>query len=508
MPSRKLQSALISVYHKDGLDSVVKTLHQLGVKIWSTGGTLEFVNSLGVPANAVESLTAYPSILDGRVKTLHPKVFGGILARREPSHLKELENYEIPEFDLVIVDLYPFEETLAATSDEQEIIEKIDIGGISLIRAAAKNYHDVVVVSSRDQYGLLLDMLKDGEGTTTLEQRRLLAARAFSVSSHYDTAIFRYFNRNSGVGAFRWSEGHTKSLRYGENPHQKGWFHGDLEDLLEPLQGKELSYNNLVDVDAAVQLISEFKDGDPAFAVLKHTNPCGLAVRPTLEQAWTAALAGDPVSAFGGILICNAKLDLATASQIHDLFYEVLIAPDFEPEALELLGRKKKRIVMRLKAFYDSETVFRKILNGVIEQEVDGHHETSEDLNVVTKAAPSVGEVENLLFAMVAAKHLKSNAIAIAKDQQLIGIGCGQTSRVDALRQAIAKARHFGFDLRGAVMASDAFFPFPDCVEIADKAGIKAVIQPGGSVKDQESINYCDDHQMSMVFTGYRHFRH
>lgn len=508
MSSRKLRSALISVYHKDGLEPIVARLHSLGVSIWSTGGTLKFIESCGVPAHSVESLTAYPSILDGRVKTLHPKVFGGILARREAAHLEQLQHYEIPEFDLVIVDLYPFEATVASTTDQQAIIEKIDIGGISLIRAAAKNFEDVAVVASRDQYAYFLDVLNNGGGQTTLEERRRLAAHAFSVSSQYDTAIYKYFSQPTDEPAFRHSESESRQLRYGENPHQRGWFHGQLEQLLEPIQGKSLSFNNLVDADAAVQLMSEFRNADPTFAVLKHTNPCGLAVQPTLLEAWTKALAGDPVSAFGGILICNKPLDAPTALQINALFYEVLIAPDFEPEALEILSQKKKRIVLRMKSFDIPSSVFKRVLNGVIEQESDIRQEQLDDLKVVTKAAPSEDEQKDLLFAMVAAKHLKSNAIALVKDRQLIGIGCGQTSRVDALRQAIAKAQHFGFDLRGAVMASDAFFPFPDCVEIADTAGIKAVIQPGGSVKDEESIAYCDAHGMRMVFTGVRHFRH
>jgi phosphoribosylaminoimidazolecarboxamide formyltransferase/IMP cyclohydrolase len=509
MSLRTIQTALISVYHKDGLEPVLKALERLGVSIWSTGGTLDYIKGHGMEANSVESLTSYPSILDGRVKTLHPMVFGGILARRESEdHLSQLQQYGIPPFDLVIVDLYPFEQTLASTTDEAAIIEKIDIGGISLIRAAAKNYRDVVIVASRDKYSHFLEILDGENGSTTLAQRQELAAHAFAVSSQYDTAIYGYFSRDQALPEFRYAETSGRELRYGENPHQRGWFHGPLEELLEPMQGRPLSYNNLIDIDAAVQLMREFQHGDPAFAVLKHTNPCGLAQRPTLGEAWEAALAGDPVSAFGGILICNRPLDAETAQAINKLFYEVLIAPAFEEGALEVLGRKKKRIVLQIKSFDVPGRVFRKNLNGVIEQETDLRQEGAADLQTVTLQEPTVREQEDLLFAMIAAKHLKSNAIALVNDRQLLGIGCGQTSRVDALRQAIAKATQFGFDLTGAVMASDAFFPFPDCVEIADKAGIKAVIQPGGSVRDQESIDYCDAHGMRMVFTGARHFRH
>lgn len=508
MSVRKIRSALISVYHKDGLEEILRELHRQEVQLFSTGGTQKFIASLGLPVTAVEDLTGYPSILDGRVKTLHPAVFGGILARREAAHLDQLAEYKLPEIDLVIVDLYPFEETVAATTEEQAIIEKIDIGGISLIRAAAKNYKDVAVVPSREEYDLFLSMLKEKEGELDLNDRRELARRAFKVSSNYDIAIFNYFNEGHTDVTFKYSIHRSDILRYGENPHQSGVFFGDFHAVFDKLNGKSISYNNLVDIDSAVQIMRELRVGDPAFAILKHTNTCGLAVRPTLSEAWDAALAGDPVSAFGGIFVCNSEVDLETAVKIDQLFYEVLIAPDFAEDALELLKKKKNRILLKVKEFAVKPRAFRSLLNGVVEQDTDLRQETTADLEVKTKEAPTPAQVTDLLFANIAVKHLKSNAIALVKDKQLLGMGCGQPSRVDALKQAIAKAQAFGFDLNGAVMASDAFFPFPDCVEIADGVGIKAVIQPGGSIKDQDSIDYCDDHGMAMVFTGIRHFKH
>lgn len=508
MASKKINSALISVFYKDGLEPIIKELGRLGVVIYSTGGTQRFIESQGVKVEAVEDLTTYPSILDGRVKTLHPKVFGGILARREVDHLQQLQQYEIPEIDLVIVDLYPFEETVANTDEEAAIIEKIDIGGISLIRAAAKNYRDVVVASSKDDYGFLLSLLQEKNGHTDLADRRELARRAFNVSSHYDTAIFHYFNEEGTDLNFKHSILKAKELRYGENPHQSGVFFGDLDEIFDTLNGKALSYNNLVDIDGAVSIISEFQDADPTFAILKHTNSCGVATRSTILEAWQAALAGDNISAFGGILIANRPIDLQTAKEIDKIFYEVLIAPEYEADALELLRKKKKRILLRIKDYSVRNTLFKSLLNGVIQQDNDLKTEEKSDLKVVTKKAPSGEEIEDLLFANKCVKHLKSNTIVLAKGQQLIGMGCGQTSRVDALKQAIIKARHFGFDLEGAVMASDAFFPFPDCVEIAHEAGIRAVIQPGGSIKDQDSIDFCDKNGMSMVMTGTRHFKH
>lgn len=508
MAAKQIQSALISVYHKDGLDEIVKELHRQNVTIYSTGGTQKFIETLGIPVERVEDLTTYPSILDGRVKTLHPAVFGGILARREADHLAQLEQYKLPQIDLVIVDLYPFEETVANTTDEATIIEKIDIGGISLIRAAAKNYRDVTVVPSREEYDLFLDVLKSKEGKLELEDRHELARRAFKISSNYDTAIYNYFNQGTEDHAFKHSIHQAKELRYGENPHQTAVFHGNLDEVFDKLSGKDISYNNLVDIDAAVQVMRELRDGDPAFAILKHTNTCGLAVRPTLKEAWDAALACDNVSAFGGIFITNTTVDLATAEAINALFYEVLIAPDFDADALELLMSKKKRVLLKLKDYSIAKRSFRRLLNGVVEQDTDLKQETAADLEVVTTVAPTKEQESDLLFASIAVKHLKSNGIALVKNKQLIGMGCGQPSRVDALRQAIHKAKSFGFDLDGAVMASDAFFPFPDCVEIADNEGIKAVIQPGGSIKDKLSIAYCDEHQMAMVMTGTRHFKH
>ncbi len=508
MADKKIKSALLSVYDKDGLKPIVEELHQQGVKLYSTGGTQKFIEELGYTVEAVENVTSYPSILDGRVKTLHPKVFGGLLARREKDHLDQLEQYSIPELDLVIVDLYPFEETVARSKDEAEIIEKIDIGGISLIRAAAKNYQDVVVVPSKLEYDLFLKILQEKKGITSLTERQELARRAFKVSSNYDVSIYQYFNEGSGDLAFKQSLHQATVLRYGENPHQQGIFYGRLDDVFEQLNGKAISYNNLVDIDAAVGLMREFEKAAPTFAVLKHTNACGVATRPTILEAWKAALAGDNISAFGGILIANRPIDMATAEAIDEIFYEVLIAPDFEDDALALLQKKKKRILLQIFDFYAPQRSFRSLLNGVIEQDTDLKTETSDDLKTATNRKPSAQEVEDLLFANICVKHIKSNAIVLVKNQQLIGMGCGQTSRVDALKQAITKAGVFGFDLKSAVMASDAFFPFPDCVEIADQAGIRAVIQPGGSIKDQLSIDYCNAHGMAMVMTGTRHFKH
>jgi phosphoribosylaminoimidazolecarboxamide formyltransferase / IMP cyclohydrolase len=508
METRMIRTALVSVYYKDGLEPVLRALHGLGVVLYSTGGTYDFIQSLDLPAKAVEDLTGYPAILDGRVKTLHPGVFGGILARREPDHLSQLEQYGLPEIDLVIVDLYPFEETVAGSAQEAEIIEKIDIGGISLIRAAAKNFRDVAVVPSRAEYGILLQMLEERGASLSLEQRRELARRAFKVSSHYDTAIFNYFSASSTDVAFKHSIHASEVLRYGENPHQGGVFFGDFDAIFDKLSGKAISYNNLVDIDAAVQVMRELRNASPAFAILKHTNTCGLAVRESLHAAWEAALACDPVSAFGGIFICNRPVDIATARAIDQLFYEVLIAPGYDAEALALLSEKKNRILLRLKDYHVHPRSFRSLLNGVVEQDTDLSMEGEEAFRVVTKRAPTEAEISDLSFAVIAVKHLKSNGIALVKDRQLIGMGCGQPSRVDALRQAIAKAKSFGFDLQGSVMASDAFFPFPDCVEIADQAGIRAIVQPGGSIKDQESIDYCDAHNQAMVLTGIRHFKH
>ena len=508
MSPKKIHSALISVYSKSGLDPIVRELDQLGVKIYSTGGTQAHIEDLGIEVEAVENVTSYPSILDGRVKTLHPKVFGGLLARREEGHLAQLAEYDIPEIDLVIVDLYPFEDTVANTTDESTIIEKIDIGGISLIRAAAKNYKDVVVVPSKEDYPFILNILAAKQGHTDLEDRHQLARKAFAISSHYDTAIHQYFNQTTNTPAFKQSIHPYQVLRYGENPHQQGIFYGELEDMFEKLNGKALSYNNLVDVDAAVNLMSEFKDAPPTFAVLKHTNACGVATRDTVLEAWTDALAGDNVSAFGGILICNSTIDLATAEAIDQIFYEVLIAPDFAPEAQAHLCKKSKRILLKIKDFHVNQKSFKSLLNGVIEQDTDLKMELNDDLKVVTEKAPTDAQIQNLLFANKCVKHLKSNTIVLVKNNQLIGMGCGQTSRVDALKQAILKAGHFGFDIEDAVMASDAFFPFPDCVEIAHEAGIKAVIQPGGSIKDNLSIDFCNAHDLPMVMTGVRHFKH
>jgi phosphoribosylaminoimidazolecarboxamide formyltransferase/IMP cyclohydrolase len=502
---KTIKSALVSVFDKDGLEPIIQQLHKLGVTLYSTGGTQKFIESLGVKVIPVEDLTSYPSILGGRVKTLHPRVFGGILGRRDiATDIAEFEKHEIPPIDLVIVDLYPFEKTVASGASEEDIIEKIDIGGISLIRAAAKNFNHVTVVPSKQEYGMLLDILTKQKGATTIEQRKELAMRAFGVSSHYDTQIHAYFS-GSGAGFEKKIFG-AKQLRYGENPHQKGTFYGDLDKVFTQIHGKELSYNNLLDIDAAINLMSEFTD--TTFAVIKHNNACGLASRSTLIQAWKDALAGDPVSAFGGILITNKPVDLETAKEIDKLFFEVLLAPDYESGVLEVLKQKKNRILLKLHSFSFPAQNFRSLLNGVVEQDRDWKTDTIADMKQVTKAAPTEQEKTDLEFANKIVKHIKSNTIVLAKNKQLLAAGTGQTSRVDALKQAIEKATNFGFDLKGAVMASDAFFPFPDCVEIAHNAGIHAVIQPGGSINDSKSIEYCDNNNMPMVTTGTRHFKH
>jgi phosphoribosylaminoimidazolecarboxamide formyltransferase/IMP cyclohydrolase len=507
--NRTIKNALISVFYKDGLDAIGLQLQKQGVNIYSTGGTQKHLENLGINIHRVEDLTSYPSILGGRVKTLHPKVFGGILSRRGlEEDEKHLAEYEIPEFDLVIVDLYPFEETLANGGSESEIIEKIDIGGISLIRAAAKNFKDVLTVSSREQYGEVLSLLKEKNGETSIADRKALARKAFDISSHYDSKIFDYFNAEGETESLKVSERSAKTLRYGENPHQKGSFYGDLDAMFEKLHGKELSYNNLLDVDAAVNLIAEFKNEDPTFAILKHNNACGIATRKSLSSAYAAALAGDPVSAFGGVLISNETIDIATAEQIHLLFCEVVIAPSYEVEALEILQGKKNRIILRQNEVTMPTKTVRTALNGYLVQDKDLETETKADFKTVPNLAPTEEEKDDLVFAAKMVKNTKSNAIVFIKHGQLLASGTGQTSRVDALQQAIVKANHFGFDLAGAVMASDAFFPFPDCVEIAKLAGITAVVQPGGSIKDQLSIDYCNNNNLKMVFTGVRHFKH
>ena len=504
--TKRIKRALVSVYHKEGLNEIISKLHEEGVEFLSTGGTRQFIESLGYPCTAVEDLTTYPSILGGRVKTLHPKIFGGILCRRDlEQDQQQIEKYDIPEIDLVIVDLYPFESTVASGAPEADIIEKIDIGGISLIRAAAKNYNDVVIVASQAQYKPLSDILMERGATTTLEERRWFAKEAFGVSSHYDTAIFNYFDGENG-SAFRCSANNQTPLRYGENPHQKGYFYGHLDQMFDQIHGKEISYNNLLDINAAVDLIDEFQE--TTFAILKHNNACGLASRPTVLEAWKDALAGDPVSAFGGVLITNAVVDKETAEEINNIFFEVIIAPDYDVDALEVLGQKKNRIILVRKPVELPKRQFRSLLNGVLAQDRDLKVETLADLKTVTTKAPTQAEIEDMLFANKIVKNSKSNAIVLAKGKQLLASGVGQTSRVDALKQAIEKAKNFGFDLHGAVMASDAFFPFPDCVEIADKEGVTAVIQPGGSIKDQLTFDYCNEHGMAMVTTGFRHFKH
>ncbi len=495
--SRKINNALISVYYKDNLDIVAKTLNDFGVQIYSTGGTKDFIEKLGINVNSVENLTGYPSILGGRVKTLHPKVFGGILARRSNEQdKKEVAEFEIPFFDLVVVDLYPFEETLKKPdSTVEEIIEKIDIGGVSLIRAAAKNFNDTLIVCDKLDFTELNEIVKNQNAESTISQRRKFATKAFETTSKYDTLIHNFFDGNKST-----------PLRYGENPHQKGTFHGNLDDLLEQLNGKELSYNNILDIDAAINLISDFED--PTVAIIKHNNPCGVASRNSLINAWRDALAADPVSAFGGIIISNKRIDEETAVEMDKIFLEVLIAPDFDTAALKILQTKKNRIILKQKNTLPKTNLTRTVLNGKIEQDKDTIILKKEDLKLVTDNAANNSQIEDLLFADKIAKHTKSNTIAIAKNRQLLGIGCGQTSRVDALKQAIAKAKNFGFDLADSVMSSDAFFPFPDCVEIANNEGINSVIQPGGSIKDDSSIAYCNKNNMSMYFSGIRHFKH
>ncbi len=506
---KKATSALISVFHKDGLEPIVKKFQELGITIYSTGGTEKFITDLGIPVTPVEDVTSYPSILGGRVKTLHPKVFGGILNRQDnESDAAQLVEFNIPQLDIVIVDLYPFEKTVASGAAEQDIIEKIDIGGISLIRAAAKNFKDVLCVSSMEDYSDFLDVISNGNGSTTLEDRKRFAAKSFNVSSHYDTAIFNYFNKDHDIAALKISETNGKVLRYGENPHQKGFFFGDFDAMFSKFHGKELSYNNLLDVDAAVNLMGEFKNDAPTFAILKHNNACGLAQRETLHQAYIDALAGDPVSAFGGVLISNKEIDKATAEEIHQLFCEVVIAPSYAADALEILKGKKNRIILVQNETKMPEMLVRTCLNGMLLQDKDYKTDSLEDLSYATENKPNPQELEDLLFASKLCKHTKSNTIILAKNKQLCASGTGQTSRVDALNQAIHKAQSFKFDLKGAVMASDAFFPFPDCVEIADKAGVASVIQPGGSIKDQLSVDYCNKNGISMVMTGTRHFKH
>lgn len=507
--SKKASAALISVFHKDGLEPIVKKLDELDVTLYSTGGTEKFIRDLGIDVVPVEEVTSYPSILGGRVKTLHPKVFGGILNRQDnESDVAQMEEFNIPQLDIVIVDLYPFEKTVASGASEQDIIEKIDIGGISLIRAAAKNFKDVLCVSSMEDYEDFLNVISKGNGTTTLEDRKRFAAKAFNISSHYDTAIFNYFNKDKEETVLKISETKGQILRYGENPHQKGFFFGNFEAMFTKLHGKELSYNNLLDVDAAVNLMEEFKNDDPTFAILKHNNACGLATRSTIKEAYVDALAGDPVSAFGGILISNVEIDAETAEEIHKLFCEVVIAPSYSDKALEILKGKKNRIILVQNNVALPKTLVRTCLNGVLVQDKDFKTDSKEDLNNATTKKPTPEEIADLLFASKLCKHTKSNTIVLAKNKQLCASGTGQTSRVDALNQAIHKARSFNFDLEGAVMASDAFFPFPDCVEIAHKAGIKSVIQPGGSIKDQLSIDYCNENGIAMVMTGTRHFKH
>ncbi len=507
MPAtKKISRALVSVYHKEGLSEILKLLVDNGVELLSTGGTKSFIESEGYPCQAVEDLTGYPSILGGRVKTLHPKVFGGILSRRDnEGDRSQTGQYDIPDIDLVIVDLYPFAETVASGAGDDEIIEKIDIGGISLIRAAAKNHKDVVIVASKAQYAPLAKMLKENGARSTFEERRWFAREAFAVSSAYDSQIFNYFAAGDDSDLRIAIDG-AKKMRYGENPHQKGTFFGDLEKMFTQLHGKEISYNNLLDIDAAVSLMNEFSQ--TTFAVLKHNNACGLASRESLPEAWKDALAGDPVSAFGGVLIANAPIDAATAGEVNKIFFEVIIAPAYDEEALKILRQKKNRIILTLNCKELPKHQFRSILNGALVQERDLKVETVEELTQATKFRASDSQIEDMLFANKIVKHSKSNAIVLAKNRQLCASGIGQTSRVDSLKQAIAKARSFGFDLNGAVMASDAFFPFADCVEIAHDAGIDAVIQPGGSIRDNETIEYCNNNGVAMVITGIRHFKH
>jgi phosphoribosylaminoimidazolecarboxamide formyltransferase/IMP cyclohydrolase len=507
MSDKRIKSALISVFYKEGLTDIVRILHDLGVKIYSTGGTFGFISDLGITAEKVEDLTSYPSILGGRVKTLHPSVFGGILARREiDEDLVQLSMYKIPEIDLVIVDLYPFEATVKSVDKEEEIIEKIDIGGISLIRAAAKNYNDVLAVSGREQYPDLLALLREKQGHTSIAERRLFAAKAFQTSSHYDTAIFNYFNRRASIAAFRESINTSYPLRYGENPHQKGIFYGNTKQVFDKLHGKEISYNNLLDLDSALDLIDEFII--PTYVIIKHNNACGVASRDTSFDAWKDALACDPVSAYGGVIVTNTPVNEITAIEIDKIFFEIIIAPEFTDSALEILKQKKNRIILLRNDYDRNNYSFRSLLNGVLWQGKDNNTESAAQMKSVTGRTPTPEEFDDLVFANIIVKHSKSNAIVIAKNRQLCASGIGQTSRVDALKQAIEKAKSFGFDIRGSSLASDAFFPFADSVEIAHKAGITAIVQPGGSVRDQESIDYCSSNGIAMVFTGIRHFKH
>lgn len=505
----KIRSALISVFYKDKLEPIIDALHRQGVVLYSTGGTRSFIEDMGIPVQAVEDLTQYPAILGGRVKTLHPKVFGGILARRNsPEDQQQLTQFHIPEIDLVVVDLYPFEETIRHTTDTHEIIEKIDIGGVSLIRAAAKNYHDVLIIASKDDYSALQEIIDNG-GETELGQRMYFAKRAFQITSHYDSAIYRWMNHDENFD-LRFEP--KIGMRYGENPHQHAAFYGRLSEAFEQLHGKDISYNNLVDIESCIYLMEEFSAdraaGKATFAIIKHTNACGLATADSVSEAWDKALAADPVSAFGGVLICNQPIDAASAEKINGLFFEVLIAPAFEEVALTILQSKKNRILLRQRMFEFPAKQFKSMLHGVLVQDRNLRSARAEDLMMVTDVKPDAQQLADLLFAEKAVKHLKSNGIALVRHGQLIGCGTGQTSRVDALRQAIEKARHFGFEVKGSVMASEAFFPFPDCVQIADEAGIAAVIQPGGSVRDKESIDYCNAHNMPMVLSGTRHFKH
>ena len=505
--TKKIQSALISVFSKEGLEPIVRQLNSQNVTLYSTGGTEDFIKNLGIPVIPVEDVTSYPSILGGRVKTLHPKVFGGILNRQDnESDVQQMIEFDIPQVDLVIVDLYPFEKTVASGASEADIIEKIDIGGISLIRAAAKNFKDTVIVASVDQYGLLLDLITTQNGATTLENRKLLATKAFHVSSHYDAAIFNYFNTDETI--YKESIADGQVLRYGENPHQKGFFFGDFDAMFKKIHGKELSYNNLLDVDAAVNLIAEFENDGPTFAILKHNNACGLATRTSISEAYAAALACDPTSAFGGVLISNTTIDVTTAAEINKLFCEVVIAPKYDDEAIAILQEKKNRIILVQNEVALPQKQVRTCLNGILVQDRNNSTDNKQDLKTVTVTEPTEQEIQDLIFASKICKNTKSNTIVFAKNGTLIASGTGQTSRVDALQQAIEKAKNFHFDLQGAVMASDAFFPFPDCVELAKEAGITAVIQPGGSIKDELSINYCNENKVAMVFTGTRHFKH
>ncbi len=504
---KKISSALISVYQKENLEGIIRKMHELSIKLYATGGSKEFIESLNIPVISVEAITNFPSILGGRVKTLHPGIFGGILNRRgNQDDRREIKEHNIPDIDLVIVDLYPFESTVVANANESEIIEKIDIGGISLIRAAAKNFNDVLIIPSVDQYPFLSKILEENSGTSSLNERKLMASVAFNVSSHYDTGIFNFFNRTEDLPVFKSSVQKYRTLRYGENPHQKAIFFGDFNELFDQLNGKEISYNNMLDIDAAVSLMAEFSE--PTVAIIKHTNACGLASRANLFDAWNQALEADTVSAYGGIICTNQQVDIKTATEMNKIFFEVLITPGFDEEALNILRQKKNRILLLQKKTAMPVKQFRTILNGVAYQDLDNHSEIIKDMQVVTIKRPSPEQFNDLEFANKVVKHLKSNAIVLVKNKQMLGCGVGQTSRVDSLLQAISKARHFGFDLNGAVMASDAFFPFPDCVEIAGNAGIKAIIQPGGSIKDQESVDYCNCHHLIMAMTGFRHFKH